>query len=121
MDWVVLFVLCYTCFVGYLLQLKVRNTISFTPALAALKMCPVIQPSCAGCNTMCQAKVCVLGESLPMRCFHLCSQQGDQTEEWDAELKGKKRLWEFIIFVGLFFFHRENKKRKGSPLGKQLY
>lgn len=64
---------------------------------------------------MCQAKVCVLGESLPMRCFHLCSQQGDQTEEWDAELKGKKRLWEFIIFVGLFFFPQREQKKKRQP------
>lgn len=80
-------------------------------------MCPVIQPSCVGRNTMCQAKVCVQGESLPMRCFHLCSQQGDQTGEWDAELKEKKRFWEFIIFVGFFSFsHRENKKDKAALL-----
>lgn len=31
-------------------------------------------------------------------------------------MKGKKRLWEFIIFVGLFFFTERTKKEKAALL-----
>lgn len=80
----------------------------------------VIWSSSVGHNTMCQAQVCVLGESLLVWCFHLCSQQEDRTEEWAADSWREKGSGNLSLFF-FFFFHRENKKEKAALLGKQLY
>lgn len=108
-DWAVLFVLCYIWFLGWPLQLKDRKNISFTHAVATQQTRPVIQSSCVGHNTTCQVKACILGESLPVWCFHHCLQQGDQTEEWAADSWREKGSWNLLLW---FFTGRIRKKRQ---------
>lgn len=111
-DWAVLFVLCYIWCLGWLLQLKDRKHISFTQAVATQQLRTVIQSSCIGHNTMCQVKVCILDESLLVRCFHRCSQQGDQTEEWAADSWREKDSGNLLLWGFFFSTGRIRKKRQ---------
>lgn len=102
---------------GWLLQQKEGKCLSFAQAEAAQQMRPVVQSSGTGHNTTCQEKVCILGESFPMCCFHHCSQQGGQTEEWAAGSWREKGSGNLLFCFLFFFSHRENKKEKAAPLG----